>query len=202
MFTGPGLSDHTRGIVTIRQKLVKGKKPFLFFNLWTYHEEFAPLVEQVLSTPVEGFSPPMFRLCLRIFYFTFSQEDGCLLSLPVEAEEMKRTMFSLNRNKAPGPDGYSAHFFKSAWEIVSQDVIEAVKSFFASGKLLREVNSTIMVLVPKVPNPTFMGDFRPISCCNTIYKCITKLIANRINGLLPKIISPTLYVPTLPIGLN
>lgn len=55
-----------------------------------------------------------------IFYFTFSQEDRCLLSLPVEAEKMKRTMFSLNSNKAPGPDGYSVHFFKSAWEIVSQ----------------------------------------------------------------------------------
>ena len=52
-------------------------------------------------------------------------------------------MFS--RNKAQGPDGYSAHFFKSSWEIVSQDVIEAIKSFFASGKLLREVNSTIIV---------------------------------------------------------
>lgn len=65
-FTGPGLSDHTPGIVTIRQKLVTGKKPFLFFNLWTSHEEFAPLVEQVLSTPVEGFSPPMFRLCTKL----------------------------------------------------------------------------------------------------------------------------------------
>lgn len=99
--------------------------------------------------------------------FLFHLFPGCLLSLPVEAEEMKRTMFSLNSNKlnsnkAPGPDGYSAHFFKSAWEIVSQDVIEAIKSFFASGKLLREVNSTIIVLVPKVPNPTVMGDFRPL----------------------------------------
>ena len=61
-----------------------------------------------------------------------------------------------------------------------KDVIEAMKSFFAfaSGKLLREVNSTIILLVPKMPNPTVMGDFRPISCCNTIYKCITKWIAN------------------------
>lgn len=109
------------------------------------------------------------------------------MSLPVEAEEMKRTMFSLNSNKAPGPDGYSAHFFKSAWEIVSQDVIEAIKSFFASGKLLREVNSTIMVLVPK----RILQSWDIFGRCNTIYKCITKLIANRIKGLLPKIISPT-----------
>ena len=36
-----------------------------------------------------------------------------------------------------------------------------------------------------------MGDFQPISCFNTIYKFITKWIANRKKGLLPKIISPT-----------
>lgn len=74
-----------------------------------------PTLERELVAEIRG-----------IFYFTFSQEDGCLLSLPVEAEEMKIAMFSLNSNKAPGLDGYSAHFFKSAWEIVSQDVIEAI----------------------------------------------------------------------------
>ena len=73
---------------------------------------------------------------LGIFYFSFSREDRCLLSLLVEAEKIKRTRFPLNSNKAPGPDRYSAHLKKSAWEIVSQDVIEAIKSFFASGKLL------------------------------------------------------------------
>lgn len=62
-FTGPGISDHTPGIVTLRQKLVTGKKPFKFYNFWTSHEEFAPLVEQVWSTPVEG--TPMFRLCTK-----------------------------------------------------------------------------------------------------------------------------------------
>lgn len=65
-FTGPGLSDHTRGIVTIRQKWVtdrEGAFKILSF-LWTSHGEFAPLVEQVLSTPVEG--TPMFRLCTKL----------------------------------------------------------------------------------------------------------------------------------------
>jgi hypothetical protein len=58
-FTGPGLSP-----VTIRQKLVTGKKPLKFFHFWASHEEFAPLVEQVLSTPVGG--TPMFRLCTKL----------------------------------------------------------------------------------------------------------------------------------------
>lgn len=51
-----------------------------------------------------------------------------------------------------------------------------------SGRLLREVNATILTLVPKKKNPTTMEDYRPISCCNLIYKSITKILAN---GLLP-----------------
>lgn len=38
-----------------------------------------------------------------IFYLTFSQEDRCLLSLPVEAKEIKRTMFSLKMKSKKAP---------------------------------------------------------------------------------------------------
>ena len=62
-------------------------------------------------------------------------------------------------------------------------------SFFSSGCLLREINCTIIALVPKVPNPGSMHDYRPISCCNTIYKCISKLIAARNKQCLFGIIS-------------
>ena len=53
-----------------------------------------------------------------IFYFTFSQEDRCLLSLPlpVEAEKIIRTMFSLNSNKAPDPDVNEAPMSRSSLE--------------------------------------------------------------------------------------
>ena len=57
--------------------------------------------------------------------------------------------------------------------------------------MLREINCTIIALVPKVPNPGTMHDYRPISCCNTIYKCISKIIAARIKQCIPDIISPS-----------
>nr|GEW69573.1 hypothetical protein [Tanacetum cinerariifolium] len=48
-----------------------------------------------------------------------------------------------------GPDGYTAVFFKEAWDIVGHDVIQAVKEFFTNGKLLKELNHTIIALILK-----------------------------------------------------
>ena len=98
-------------------------------------------------------------------------------------------MFSLKDNKAPGPYGFNSGFFKKAWSVVGADVLSAIRSFFCSGKLLKQVNATAISLIPKIPNPSQVKDFRPISCCNTIYKCIAKIIANRIKVVLPSVIS-------------
>ncbi|KAG7594499.1 Reverse transcriptase zinc-binding domain [Arabidopsis thaliana x Arabidopsis arenosa] len=98
-------------------------------------------------------------------------------------------MFSLPRNKTSGPDGYSAEFFKSCWSVVGPEVIEAVREFFSSGQMLNQWNATTIVLIPKIPNASATSDFRPISLCNTIYKVISKLLAGRLQALLPSVIS-------------
>jgi hypothetical protein len=68
-------------------------------------------------------------------------------------------------------------------------VVAAIKDFFTSGLLLKEVNATIFTLVPKKINPSDMGDFRPIACCNVIYKCITKIIYNKMLPLMGNLVS-------------
>ncbi|PRQ20031.1 putative RNA-directed DNA polymerase [Rosa chinensis] len=110
----------------------------------------------------------------------------------------------MNPNKAPGPDGFNCCFFQKAWSIIGEDVVAAVKEFFSSGLLLKELNSTIITLVPKVANPTTMSDFRPISCCNTLYKIIAKLLANKLKGVLHLIVGPSqsAFIPGRRIGDN
>ncbi|GJW11619.1 hypothetical protein Tco_1577446, partial [Tanacetum coccineum] len=68
----------------------------------------------------------------------------------VTDKEIKEAMFSLGDNKAPGPDGYSASFFKDAWDIVVADVIKAIKEYFTIGILLKELNHTIIALIMKI----------------------------------------------------
>ncbi|XP_021985761.1 uncharacterized protein LOC110881945 [Helianthus annuus] len=95
-------------------------------------------------------------------------------------EDIKAAMFSIGSLKAPGPDGYSSDFFKHTWHIIGDDICGAVQEFFQSGKILKEINHTFLALIPKVPTPDTVSDFRPIACCNVIYKCISKLITTRI----------------------
>ncbi|GLT68045.1 hypothetical protein SLA2020_403080 [Shorea laevis] len=108
---------------------------------------------------------------------------------PVSARECKAAFLHSPNNKSPGLDGYTAEFYKAAWPIIGPLVTKAVQEFFITGKLLKQVNATIISFVPKVACPSKMTEFRPISCCNLLYKCITKIIANRLKKCLPLFIS-------------
>ena len=114
-----------------------------------------------------------------------SIEQFTMLDSIPATEEIKDTIFSLYSNKAPGPDGFTAHFFKQTWNLTGTLVTQAIKEFFITGEILAESNTTLIALIPKVPNPSSMGDFRPISCCKTIYKCISRIISKRLQAILP-----------------
>ena len=53
----------------------------------------------------------------------------------------------------------------------------------------REVNRSLIVLIPKITIPTMVNHFRPISLCNVVYKIISKLLVTKLRPLLDKFIS-------------
>nr|GFB55370.1 hypothetical protein [Tanacetum cinerariifolium] len=100
---------------------------------------------------------------------------------------------------------YAAFMIREkAWSIVGKDVCLAVKDFFVTGKILREINSTLIALVPKMQTPQKVSDFRPIACCNVLYKCISKINTDRINGCLDKLVSKnqSAFIPNRHIQDN
>ncbi|KAK6150853.1 hypothetical protein DH2020_015785 [Rehmannia glutinosa] len=63
-----------------------------------------------------------------------------------------------------------------------------IEEFFVNGSLLKQINHTIIALVPKGHHAQSVGDYRPISCCNVFYKVITKIMAKRMAPLLENIV--------------
>ncbi|XP_074288354.1 uncharacterized protein LOC141613514 [Silene latifolia] len=114
-----------------------------------------------------------------------------ILTRYVTDDEIRTTMFSIPGTKAPGPDGYSSQFFKDSWPIVGKEICDAVRNMISSGKVLKEANNTILTLVPKVDVLENVTQFRSIACCNTIYKCMAKVLCSRLSGILPDIIHPS-----------
>ena len=113
------------------------------------------------------------------------------LSLCFSAEGITNPLWSIPDTKSPALDGYNSKFYKAFWSVIGDDVVEVVQQFFRYGKHLQAWNTTAVHLIPKVPNPNNSGDYRPISCCHTLYKCITKLICSRLKLVLGHIISPS-----------
>lgn len=80
-----------------------------------------------------------------------------------------------------------SQFFKDSWRITRKDLIAGVLEFFNDGELLRVMNNIVITLVPKGTHADSVGDYRPITCCNTVYKVISKMLCQR--KVLPDIIS-------------
>ncbi|KAL0292405.1 UNVERIFIED_CONTAM: hypothetical protein Scaly_2591500 [Sesamum calycinum] len=69
---------------------------------------------------------------------------------PVSRDEIKTAFFDIVEDKALGPDVYSSGFFKVAWLIVGEEMIKAIMEFFHSGKILKHLNATLIILIPKM----------------------------------------------------
>ncbi|GKB29669.1 hypothetical protein Tco_0869070 [Tanacetum coccineum] len=100
--------------------------------------------------------------------FKAKLEDNPALNMvrTVSRQEVKDSLFSMGNDKA------------------------LVSEFFINGKILKELNHTIIALIPKVRSPTCVTDYHLISCCNVLFKCISKIIANRIKESLKALVSP------------
>lgn len=101
---------------------------------------------------------------------------------PVTKAEVKEALKSISDIQSPDPDGYGSGFFKQAWDVIEDDLCSAALEFFSTGQLLKSFNRTVVVLIPKLIDPRGLEDYRPITCCSTFYKCLSKILCLRLQS--------------------
>uniref|UniRef100_A0A803Q8E0 Reverse transcriptase domain-containing protein n=1 Tax=Cannabis sativa TaxID=3483 RepID=A0A803Q8E0_CANSA len=110
---------------------------------------------------------------------------------PFTNDDVYNALKTINPDKSPGSDGMSAMFYHKYWSIVGNVVSKVVLGVLNDGDCLDTLNHSLITLIPKINAPQGMGDFRPISLCNVIYKIVSKALAIRFKDVLPAVISET-----------
>ena len=120
------------------------------------------------------------------------------------AEEVRYAISQMHPTKSLGPNGMSLLFYQKYWEVVSPYVTKCVLQILNSGSLPCVLNETYICLIPKVQCPQKITEFRPINLCNVIYKIVSKVLANRLKRILPKVIgeAQSAFVPGRQITDN
>lgn len=72
---------------------------------------------------------------------------------------------------------------------MGNDFYRMISEFHSNASLARGCNASFIVLIPKKDNPVSLNDYRPISLVGCIYKVIAKLLPERLNRVLPSVIS-------------
>ncbi|KAH1080011.1 hypothetical protein J1N35_019772 [Gossypium stocksii] len=126
-----------------------------------------------------------------------SDEDNRKLLASYNGEEIRGVLFKIGSTKAQGEDGFPALFYQRCWDIIGNDVVAFCLHILNGEMEVSPINSTQIVLIPKIINPYNLTHFRPISLCNVIYNIVAKAIANRFRGVIDKCIdeAQSAFVP-------
>lgn len=78
-------------------------------------------------------------------------------------------------------------FLQKFWHVIKGDIIELYNEFYESGSSIRCLNSTFVVLIPKVRGATSIKDFKPISLDVSVYKLIGKVLTRRMAKVIRRV---------------
>lgn len=107
------------------------------------------------------------------------------MDAPVTEAEVRDIIKDLKTRSAPGPDGFSAIYYKTFADSLTPYL---VKLFNSGTPLNRDLNSALLTVLTVLPKPnkdaSDVSNYRPISLMNNDIKTLTKLLTNRLSSFI------------------
>ena len=120
-----------------------------------------------------------------INYNRISDEKVKEIDGEISFKEINKVVINLKLGKSPGPDGFTAEFFKFFIKDIGIYLSRSFNSAYACGNFSHYQNLGIITLLPKGSKPrNILKNWRPISLLNVQYKILSHCISNRIKPLL------------------
>jgi hypothetical protein len=120
-------------------------------------------------------------------------EDLDNLVAPFQADEIDGIVKHMPSDKAPGPDGFNGLFLKKCWQYIKGDFYFLCSQFYDGHVNLECINTSYITLVPKMDSPQTVNDYRPISLMNISLKLITKILADRLQLVILRLVHQNQY---------
>ena len=114
----------------------------------------------------------------------------------ITIEELDKYVKShLNKKlKSPGPDGIPYEFILTLWSDLRRLIYNIIRWMFKNKIMPEKLPEGLIVFLPKKgKDQSILKNLRPLTLLNTLYKIASGILAERIKGILPKIISRDQY---------
>lgn len=115
------------------------------------------------------------------------------LTRPFTPDEIDSIIIEMPSEKAPGPDGFNGAFLNACWPIIRKDFYKLCSEFHEGSLNIESLNYGYITLIPKTNSPEIVNDYRPITLLNCCLKVLTKLLANRLQRLILKLVHRNQY---------
>ena len=111
------------------------------------------------------------------------------INRPITSNEIETVTKKFPTNKSPGPDGFTGEFYQTFREELTPILLKVFQNIAEGGKLPNSFYKPTITLIPKPDKDvTKKEKYRPVSLMNMYTTILNKILANRIQQHMKRII--------------